>query len=105
MKLVWTLACGAAIAIIIGFAWGGWTSAGTTQNKADGAILATPAAICVAQFIKDPRHQDTLKTLKETSSLEGAAFIEKGGWGKMPGETQANYTSRVCADGLEILTK
>ena len=103
MKLVWTLACGAAIAIVIGFVWGGWTTAGTPQNNADEA---TPAAICVAQFIKDPRHQDTLKTLKETSSLEGAAFIEKGGWGKMPGETQANYaTSRVCADGLEILIK
>jgi len=106
MKLVWTLACGAAIAIIIGFVWGGWTTAGATQNQADEAVLATRAAICVAHLMKNPRHQDALKTLKETSSWERAAFIEKGGWDKMPGETPANYAvSRACANGLEMLTK
>jgi len=106
MRLVWTLACGAAIAIVIGFVWGGWTTAGATQNQADEAVLAARAAICVAQFMKNPSHEDTLKTFKETSSWERVAFIEKGGWDKMPGETQANSTvSRACADGLDILTK
>ena len=106
MKLVWTLACGAAIAMIIGFVWGGWTTAATTQNTTDEAVLATRSAICVAQLMKNPRHQDALKTLKETNSWERAAFIEKGGWDKMPGETRANYAvSRACADGLELLIK
>jgi len=106
MRLVWTLACGAAIAIGIGFVWGGWATAGTTQNNADDAVLATRAAICVAQFMKDPGHQDALKTLKETSSWERAVFIEKGGWDKMPGETQATHAvSRACTDGLEMLIK
>ena len=42
--------------------------------------------------------------VKETNSWERAALIEKGGWDKMPGETQANNTvSRACADGLESL--
>ena len=27
---VWGLICGAVIAMIIGFAWGGWTTSGTT---------------------------------------------------------------------------
>jgi uncharacterized membrane protein YeaQ/YmgE (transglycosylase-associated protein family) len=101
---VWALMGGAVMAMIIGFAWGGWTTAGGTQQKADQAVLATRAAICVAQFMKQPNHQAQLKALKETSSWERSAFIEKGGWDKMPGETAANNTvSRACVDGLETL--
>jgi hypothetical protein len=29
---IWGLICGAVIAMIIGFAWGGWTTAGTTKT-------------------------------------------------------------------------
>jgi hypothetical protein len=106
MKSVWALIVGAIITIVIGFMWGGWTTASATQNTADEAVLAARAAICVAQFMKNPSHQDTLKTFKETSSWERAAFLEKAGWDKMSGETQANYAvSRACANGLEVLTK
>ena len=101
---VWALIGGAIIAIVTGFAWGGWTTAGTSQHRSEEAVLATQAAICVAQFMKDPNHQATLKALKDTSSWERAALIEKGGWDKMPGEAKASYTvSRACADGLEVL--
>jgi uncharacterized membrane protein YeaQ/YmgE (transglycosylase-associated protein family) len=101
---VWALLVGAIIAIIVGFAWGGWTTAGTTRQRADDAVLATRAAICVAQFMNDPNHQARLKELKNTGSWERAAYIEKGGWDRMPGEDKAAYTvSRACADGLEVL--
>ena len=30
---VWGLICGAVIAMIIGFAWGGWTTSSTTQTR------------------------------------------------------------------------
>ena len=103
---VWALIGGATIATIIGFAWGGWTTAGTTRQRTDDAVLATRAAICVAQFMKDPNHQARLKELRDTSSWERAAYIEKGGWDKMPGEDKASYTvSRACADGLEVLVR
>ena len=37
---------------------------------------------------------------------ERSAFIEKGGWDKMPGEQKPSFdVSRACADGLEYLTK
>jgi hypothetical protein len=29
----WGFVCGAVIAMIIGFGWGGWTTAGTTQSS------------------------------------------------------------------------
>jgi hypothetical protein len=62
------------------------------------------AAICVAQFIKQPNHKEKLKELGELSSWRRAEFIEKGGWDKMPGQEKAGYlVSRACADGLELL--
>ncbi len=103
---VWGLIGGAVITMIIGFAWGGWTTRGTSQQTTEAAVLATRAAICVAQFIKDPNYKEKLKELKAVDSYERSAFVEKGGWDKMPGEEKASSTvSRACADGLEFLTK
>jgi hypothetical protein len=102
----WGLVCGAVIAIIIGFGWGGWTTASTTKTMSAEAVLASQAAICVAQFMKDSNHEENLKELEEISTWERAKFIEKGGWNKMPGQEEADYdVSRACADGLELLIK
>ncbi|MFH1124447.1 MAG: hypothetical protein V1758_12405, partial [Pseudomonadota bacterium] len=43
--------CGGIIAMIIGFNWGGWTTSSTTATMTEEAVLASKAAICVAQFI------------------------------------------------------
>ena len=58
---VWGLICGAVIAMIIGFGWGGWSTKGTTQKMTDEAVLASQAAICVAQFMK---HRTMKRNLK-----------------------------------------
>ena len=65
---VWGLIIGAVIAMIIGFAWGGWTTSGTTQKMSEEAVLASQAAICVAQFMKEPDHEEKLKELGELDS-------------------------------------
>ena len=67
--------------------------------------MASQAAICVAQFMKEPNHEDKLKELEKIDSWKRAEFIEKGGWDKMPGQKEeADYAvSRGCADGLELL--
>jgi len=57
------LICGAIIAMIIGFAWGGCLTGGTAQKMADEAVLASQAAICVAQFMKQPNLEEKLKKL------------------------------------------
>ena len=103
---VWGIVCGAVMAMIIGFAWGGWTTAGTTQAMAKEAVLASQAAICVAQFMKQPIPDDKLKALREVSSYQRADVIEKGGWDKMPGHEKAEWgVARACADGIELLAK
>ena len=103
---VWGLIVGAVIAMIIGFAWGGWTTSSTTQKMSEEAVLASQAAICVAQFMKEPNNREKLKELGELDSWKRAEFIEKGGWDKMPGQEKAGYlVARACSDGLELLIK
>ena len=103
---VWGLICGAVIAMIIGFAWGGWTTSGTTQKMTEESVLASRAAICVALFMKEPNHEAKLKELGEVSSWNRGEFIEKGGWDKMPGQEKAGPgVARACAEGLGALLK
>jgi len=103
---VWSLILGAIVAMIVGFGWGGWTTAATTQKISEEAVLASQAAICVAQFMKDQNHEEKLKELEKVSSYQRSDFIEKGGWDKMPGQEKAGYgVSRACADGVELLIK
>ena len=103
---VWGLICGAIVAIIIGFAWGGWVTAGTNQKISDTAVLASQAAICVAQYIKEPNSQEKLKEFAAIDSYKRYEFIEKGRWNKMPGQNEANSgVANACVEGLEVLIK
>ena len=101
---VWGLMVGGIISMIIGFGWGGWTTAGTNKTMTEEAVLASQAAICVAQFMKQPANEEKLKELGEIDSWKRVEYIEKGGWDKMPGQEEGNYAvSRACADGLGLL--
>src|SRR5918999_4819719 len=103
---VWGLIGGAVIAMIIGFVWGGWTTARPTQRMGEEAVLAARAAICVAQFMKEPNHEEQLQAFGKLLSYQRGPFIEQGGWDKMPGEEQAGpLVARACADGLDVLLK
>jgi hypothetical protein len=101
---VWGLIIGAIVVMTIGFAWGGWTTQSTAQKMSDEAVLASQAAICVAQFMKQPNHEEQLKELGKVDSWKRPEFIEKGGWDKMPGQEKAgSYVAQACAKGLEVL--
>ena len=68
---------GAVIAMIIGCSWGGWSTAATAQKMSDKAVVASQAAICVTQFMKEADHEEKFKELKEINSWSRADFIEK----------------------------
>jgi hypothetical protein len=102
----WGLVCGAVVAMVIGFNWGGWSTSGTSQKKSDVAVLASQAAICVAQFIKEPKSQERLIEFEKVESYKRSEFIEKGGWDKMPGQKEASSgVSYACVTGIEALIK
>jgi hypothetical protein len=100
------LICGAIVAMIIGFAWGGWVTAGTNQKISGEAVLASQSAICVAQYMKEPNSQEKLKEYEALESYKRYEFIEKGGWDKMPGQKEASTgVSGACVAGLDVLIK
>jgi len=102
----WGAVCGAVIAMVIGFNWGGWTTSGTTQKMNEDAVLASRAAICVAQFMNSPNHELQVKQFQGTDSYMRSDLIEKGGWDKMPGQEKAVYgVSSACVAGLEAVIK
>jgi hypothetical protein len=103
---IWGLVGGAIMATTVGFAWGGWTTSGTSQTMTREAVLASQAAICVAQFMKQPDSEAKLKALGGVESYQRAEIIEKGGWDRMPGQEKAGWgVARACADGLDLLVK
>lgn len=100
------LVCGAVVAMIIGFGWGGWVTASTSQKSSETAVLASQAAICVAQYVKEPNSQERLKEFEAIDSYKRYEFIEKGGWNKMPGQKEASFgVANACVTGLEVLIK
>jgi len=103
---IWGLVLGAGIAMIIGFNWGGWNTAGTTQKLSDEAVLTSRAAICVAQFMNGANHTAKIKEFQGTDSYQRSELIEKGGWDKMPGQEQATWgVAGACVTGLEARIK
>jgi hypothetical protein len=103
---IWGLICGGVAVMILGFVWGGWTTASTAHGNTQKAVTASQAAICVAQFVKQPNHQQKLKELEEINTWSRGEFIEKGGWDKMPGQEKADSeVARACAEGLSLLVK
>ncbi|HSF07179.1 MAG TPA: hypothetical protein VLG10_15455 [Methylomirabilota bacterium] len=103
---VWGLIGGAVTVMILGFMWGGWMTTATAHGMTQKAVVASQAAICVAQFVKQPNHEQKLKEFGEANSWSRHEFVEKGGWDKMPGQDKASpEVARACAEGLELLGK
>jgi hypothetical protein len=107
---VWGFIIGAVVAMIIGFYWGGWTTSSTADKMTKEAVVASQvasqAAICVAQFIKDPKYKENLAELQKLDSWDRQKLIAKGGWDKMPGGQEATSgVADACGVGLEALMK
>jgi len=95
---------GAVLAMIIGFTYGGWTTAASSKRISDGAILSNQAEICVAQFVAQSDYLEQLVIFKKGLSWDRVKFVAAGGWDKMPGQDKAdNGVDRACASKIEHL--
>lgn len=106
-KVIWFWSCVGCIAatLILGFTWGGWTTAGTANEMAadareDGrAQLA--AAVCVERFLAASDAAVRLAQLKEESTWKRDGFIEEGGWVSLAGlEEPVAGAADLCAGQL-----
>ena len=102
---VWGAIGGAVVLAIVGFTWGGWVTGGTAaqlaKQRADAAVVAALAPICVDKFRHQTDATASLTELKKVNSWQQASFVEKGGWATMPGSTSPDSAvARACAELL-----
>ena len=102
---LWGAAGGAVALAIVGFTWGGWVTKGTAEtqasSRANSAVVAALAPICVDKFRHASGATASLAELKKTNSWSQGAFVEKGGWATMPGsENPDSAVARACAEKL-----
>ena len=108
-RLLQGAAAGAVVAIIVGFNWGGWTLGSTVEKvakeRADTAVVAALAPICVDQFRGAANASANLIELNKISyAWDRDMFIEKGGWAIMPGSGTTNSAvAKACAETLGTL--
>ena len=108
-RLVQGAAAGALATMIIGFNWGGWSLGSTIEkiakDRADTAVVAALAPICVDQFRQAVNAGTNLSELhKFNYTWDRSTFVEAGGWAIMPGSGDADpAVTKVCAETLANL--
>jgi hypothetical protein len=104
---IWGAVGGAIALAVVGFTWGGWSTAGTADKnatlRAETAVVTALSPICVDNFNKQPDAAAKLVEMKKVSSWQQSDFIVKGGWATMAGSTKADSAvARACAETLGI---
>ena len=97
----WGAIGGAIAAMIIGFAWGGWVTGGTSE-KAAGAAAQTAVEqnfvpLCVTKAEQQP---DQLALLKKESSYRRTEFVIKAGWVESVAEKYRRNVAEQCASTI-----
>ena len=106
--LFWSCAGCVVATVVVGFAWGGWTTGGTARSMAQEAALGSrnelAAAVCADRFRAATDGAAQLVALKALGSWDRGPYIEKGGWAAMPDKVDpGNGAARLCADKLAAL--
>ncbi|MDZ7749920.1 MAG: hypothetical protein U5K43_14850 [Halofilum sp. (in: g-proteobacteria)] len=97
----WGVIGGAIAAIILGFAWGGWVTAGGASQmqtaSAESAVVQAFTPLCVAKAEQQP---EKLAPLKEANSWTRDDFVIEAGWVDNVSEKYRTEVARACATTL-----
>ncbi|MBI1838987.1 MAG: hypothetical protein HYR95_01650 [Candidatus Colwellbacteria bacterium] len=101
----WGWVLGALMIMIAGFAWWGWVLGGTAESmakeRADTAVAAILAPVCVENFMKQP---EKLAEFRKTSSWQQREVVQKSGWATTPGNDRPNQAVvTACVEELSKL--
>jgi hypothetical protein len=105
-RLLQGIVLGTAVTMVIGFYWGGWTLGSTAkqmaEDRANTAVVAVLAPICVDKFQQQEDAAAKLVELKKIVSWSQASFVAAHGWATMPGagEPKTLAVARACAEML-----
>ena len=97
---LWGMLAGAVIASIVGFTWGGWVTGGRAEadatQRANSAVVAALAPVCVERFQQAADVPGNLAALKKVDSWSQGEFVEKGGWATIAGAKPTDQVSTVA---------
>jgi hypothetical protein len=94
----WGAVGGAVAAIVIGFAWEGWVTGGTSEKNArvaaQTAVVQALVPHCVAKAEQQP---EQLILLKKENSYSRHDFVVKAGWVSSVAEEYRHPVAESCA--------
>lgn len=98
---------GAIVASVLGFSWGGWTTAGTAQDMAQAfaaeEVTMAMVPVCLNAAAADPERAAKLTTLQDMSSFNRSKAMMDTGWATLPGTDKPDRDLAVaCVEGLEL---
>ncbi|CAN7732668.1 hypothetical protein [Neorhizobium sp. LjRoot104] len=101
----WSLVGASALTMVVGFAWGGWTTAGSARTKTAIAVRDARADliadICVHNFTTASNAEENLKVLRDKSSWAREGYIKDGGWTNVGGiDEPVVNAADACAEQL-----
>ncbi len=98
---IWGAIAGAVVAMIIGFAWGGWMTGSTAtrmqEASAETAIVQAFTPLCVVKAEKEP---EKIALLKEESRYKRDNFVVDAGWVDNVSEKYRSEVADSCADTI-----
>ena len=100
---------GAVAFAVVGFSALGWTLGSTAEKmatqRAEAAVVAALAPICVEKFQHQADAPAKLAEFNKVASWNRRSVIENGGWATMPGsDTPNSAVASACAEKLGSLT-
>src|SRR6201981_3372978 len=106
---VWGAVVVACAITVVGFSSLGWTLGSTAEKmasqRAETAVVAALAPICVAKFQQQTDAATKLVAFNKVSSWDRRALIEQGWWATVPGSDAPNAAvASACAEKLGSLT-
>ena len=106
---IWGAVVGGIAFAVVGFSSLGWTLGSTAEQmatqRAEAAVVAALAPICVEKFQHQADAPAKLVEFNKVSSWNRRSVIENGGWATMPGTDKPNSAvASACADKLGSLT-
>ena len=98
---IWGMVGGGIVAIVIGFAWGGWVTGGAAIQmetaSAKAAVILAFTPLCVA---KAEQQSEKFVALKEESTYKQGDFVVEAGWVDNVSEKYRAEVAKVCAISL-----
>ena len=104
---LWGAVAGAIAAAIVGFTWGGWVTGGRAEadstQRANAAVVAALAPVCVERFKRAADVPANLEALKKVDEWAQGDFIEKGGWATASGDKATDQVAAVAKACASLL--